>query len=320
MQFSATGVIPACLLPFNEDLSIDEPSFRKHLRDVAAVRGVSAITVNGHASEVSSCTFEEQERVLHITLDEIGERMPIVSGVYSDSSMDAARIAAMAERMGASALLVFPSAVFARGVQQRPEMAIEHFKRVAEGSKLPLIIFRYAMASGMGYTIETLLRLIDEVPTICAIKDSCGDPMVHEQTIRALKNHGRRIKILTTHSAWLLPSLVLGCDGLLSGAGSTIADLQVALFEAVQHGELREAQRLNDSVFATTDAFYRTPATDMHNRMKEAQVAIGRLPNATVRPPLVKLSKGEIERITSLMKEAGIERAGATAPRVLSGV
>src|ERR1019366_8210440 len=56
------GVIPAVLLPFENDLSIDEASFRKHLRDVAAVEGLSAITVNAHSTEVASCTFEEQRR------------------------------------------------------------------------------------------------------------------------------------------------------------------------------------------------------------------------------------------------------------------
>ena len=56
--FVPAGVIPAVLLPFHEDLSIDEASYRAHLRDVASVDGISAITVNAHASEVASCTFD----------------------------------------------------------------------------------------------------------------------------------------------------------------------------------------------------------------------------------------------------------------------
>jgi 4-hydroxy-tetrahydrodipicolinate synthase len=56
------GVIPAVLLPFHEDLSIDEAAYRAHLRDVASVEGVAAITTNAHASEVASCTFDEQRR------------------------------------------------------------------------------------------------------------------------------------------------------------------------------------------------------------------------------------------------------------------
>src|SRR5260221_8482407 len=65
------GVIPAVLLPFHDDLSIDEGSYRAHLRDVKAVEGISAITVNAHASEVASCSFDEQRRVLEISKEEL---------------------------------------------------------------------------------------------------------------------------------------------------------------------------------------------------------------------------------------------------------
>ena len=166
-QWLPSGVIPAVLLPFNEDLSIDERSYRAHLRDVASVEGVTAITVNAHASEVASCTFDEQRRVLDISREELGE-LPIVNGVYADGSLEAARIAKMAEQGGAAALLVFPSAIYAFG--QRAEMAVAHFKRIADASSLPLIVFQYPIAGGQGYPLATLTRILDEVPTVRAIK------------------------------------------------------------------------------------------------------------------------------------------------------
>jgi 4-hydroxy-tetrahydrodipicolinate synthase len=61
------GVIPAVLLPLQADLTIDEKSYRKHLRDVTAVDGISAITVNGHSCEIHACAVDEQRRVLAIT-------------------------------------------------------------------------------------------------------------------------------------------------------------------------------------------------------------------------------------------------------------
>jgi len=109
------GVIPAVLLPFNDDLSIDERSFRSHLRDVAATKGLSAITVNAHSTEVASCSLDEQQRVLDLAQDEIGDRMPLVSGIWADGSVEAARIARMASGHGAAALLVFPPAPFTLG-------------------------------------------------------------------------------------------------------------------------------------------------------------------------------------------------------------
>ena len=68
-DFVPHGVIPAVLLPFHDDLSIDEPSFRAHLRDIASVQGLSAITVNAHSTEVASCTADEQRRVMEIAGD-----------------------------------------------------------------------------------------------------------------------------------------------------------------------------------------------------------------------------------------------------------
>ena len=65
--------------------------------------------------------------------------------------------------------------------------------------------------------------------------------------------------MLSTHSAWLLSSLVQGCDGLLSGAGSVIANLQVALFEAFKKGDLEEARSLNDRIYPTDASFLRRP-------------------------------------------------------------
>ena len=104
--------------------------------------------------------------------------------------------------------------------------------------------------------------------------------------------------MLTTHSAWLLSSLVLGCNGLLSGSGSVIADLQA---KTVQRRARRtispKPDALNDRIYPTGAVFYAEPSVDMHNRMKEALVLLGKLPRAVVRPPLVKISDAEIARI-----------------------
>jgi 4-hydroxy-tetrahydrodipicolinate synthase len=309
-SFVPHGVIPAVLLPFFDDLSIDEASFRGHLRDVAATQGISAITINAHSTEVASCSFEEQRRVLAIAQDEIGGKLPIVNGIWADGSLEAARIARMAADGGASALLVFPPAPFT--LQQSPEMALAHFKRIGDASDLPIIVFQYPLATGQGYPRDTLLKMVEQVPTIRAIKDWCGSVPQHEMHIRTLQNLPRPVNVLSTHSAWLFSSLVLGCNGLLSGSGSVIADLQAQLFRAVQSNDLAAARRLNNRIHPTARVFYAEPWADMHNRMKEALVLLGRLPRAVVRPPLVKLSRAEIDRIRAALADAGLIDAKAS--------
>jgi 4-hydroxy-tetrahydrodipicolinate synthase len=171
---------------------------------------------------------------------------------------------------------------------------------------LPIIVFQYPLATGQGYPAATLERLFDEVPTIRAIKD--WTPLVpqHEAQIRALQGRKRPINVLSTSSAWLLSSLVLGCNGLLSGSGSVIADLQARLFRAVQANDLAEARRINDLIYPLARVFYADPFVDMHNRMKEALVLLGKLPRAVVRPPLVKIAAAEIARIRNALVEAGL--------------
>jgi len=298
------GVIPAILLPFNDDLSIDERSFRAHIRDVAATEGISALTINAHSTEVASCTFDEQRRVLDIAQDEIGDKLPLVHGVWADGSLEAALIAKMATAGGASALLVFPPAPFTMG--QNAGMALAHFKRIADATDLPLIAFQYPLATGQGYPKDTLLKLCDEVPTLRAIKDWSNNVPQHEWHVRTLQALPRPVTVLSTHSAWLFSSLVLGCNGLLSGSGSVIADLQARLFRAVRGNDLAEAKHIADRIDPLARAFYAEPAVDMHNRMKEALVLTGKLPRAVVRPPLVKLGEPEIARIRQALIHAGL--------------
>ena len=312
-MYVPAGVIPAILLPFHEDLSIDEASYRAHLRDVAAVEGISAITVNAHASEVASCTFDEQRRVLEISRATLGE-LPIVNGIYADGSLEAARLAKMAAQGGASALLVFPPGITTFG--QRPEMALEHFRRIADATDLPLILFQYPLAGGQGYPLSTLTRILDEVPSVRAIKDWCANPQLHERQVRLLQSRARPVNVLSTHSSWLLSSLVLGCNGLLSGSGSVIADLQAQLFRSVQEKNLEKAKAIHDRIVPTAEVFYAEPWVDMHNRMKEALVLLGRLPRAVVRPPLIKLSSQEIERIRAALVAAGLLQQSTSQRRV----
>jgi 4-hydroxy-tetrahydrodipicolinate synthase len=298
------GVIPAVLLPFHDDLSIDEPGFRKHLRDVAATDGISAITINAHSTEVASCTFEEQLRIHAITQDEVGAKLPIVHGIWADGSVEAARIAKAATEGGASALLVFPPAPFTMG--QNAAMALAHFKRIADASDLPIIAFQYPVATGQGYPNDTILKMIEEIPTLMAIKDWAGTPQQHEWHVRTLQNLSRPFNVLSTQSSWLMASLSFGCKGLLSGSGSVIPDLQANLFKAVQAGDLKTAQAINDRIYPLASVFYAQPWVDMHNRMKEALVLMGKMQKAVVRPPLVKIERAEIERIRKALVQAGL--------------
>jgi 4-hydroxy-tetrahydrodipicolinate synthase len=139
-----------------------------------------------------------------------------------------------------------------------------------------------------------------------AIKDWSQDIVVFERNLRALHSLGRPFSVLTTYSQSLLPSLALGADGLLSGHGSIVAPLQVEMWEAVQRGDLKKARVIAEQLFILTEVFYAEPFLDMHNRMKEALVMLGKLERAFVRPPLLPIAAAERVRIRSALMHAGL--------------
>ena len=169
----------------------------------------------------------------------------------------------------------------------------------------PKTIIQVTGRNGSGKT--TLLKLFEKVPTIKAIKDWCNEPMLHEKHIRVFQNLPNPVNVLTTHSAWLMSSLVMGANGLLSGAGSVIAPLQVRLFNAVKNNNLEEAKDINDKIFPLVQLFYKPPFLDMHNRMKETLVILNAMKKAVVRPPLMKLPFEEIEELKNTVNDVNLD-------------
>ena len=293
LRFS--GVMPANILPFKADLSIDEPAYRRHLRWLADTRGVTGLVVNGHASEVSSLSRDERKRSLAIALDEVAGRCPVIAGVYSDGTAEAVELARDAKAAGAAGVLVFPPTLFMWGAQLKPDMVLRHFVEVA-GVGLPIIVFEYPPASGIGYAPETLATLA-AIPQVAGVKDWSNEIVAFERNLRAVRATGRPVAMLSSFTMSLMASFLLGADGAISGMGSVAADLQVELFEACGKGDVDGARRINDRLDPLVRVFYAPPFVDMHNRMKEALVLLGRIPAAHVRPPLTQVSAGEREAI-----------------------
>ncbi len=301
-----SGIMPANILPFAADLSIDEPAYRRHLRWLADTPGVTGIVANGHAAEVASLSREERKRALAIALDEIAGACPIVAGVYTDGTAEAVELARDAKAAGAAGVLLFPPTLFMWGAQLKPDMVIRHYSDVAAVG-LPIVAFEYPPACGIGYAPETLARLA-EIPEVIAIKDWSNDIVAFEANLRALRATGRPVALLSSFTMSLMVTFLLGADGAISGMGSVTADLQAELFAACQKGDVEGARRINDRLEPLVRVFYAPPFVDMHNRMKEALVLLGRIPAAHVRPPLTPIPAAEREAIRQALKAAGLSR------------
>lgn len=309
MALSLSGVIPANILPFDEEGRIDAGEYRRHLTWLAGTPGVSGITCNGHAGEVAALDRGERRRAVAIAAETMAGRLPLIAGIYAENSAQAISLARDAQSEGADALLVMPpNALIFDG---RPDMAYRHHAELASAVGLPLVVFVYPAWTRMQYDTGTLIRIC-EIPNVVAVKEWSLDICVLERNLRAVRDLGRPVSVLSSFSTSLLPSLVLGADGILSGHGSVIADLQAGLLRAVGDGDLAGARTTYRRIQMLTAAVYRSPMGDMYTRMKEQLVMLGRQQRAVVRPPLCALSFQEREELRTVLVRAGLlPHAGA---------
>jgi 4-hydroxy-tetrahydrodipicolinate synthase len=302
LKFS--GILPANILPFTADYAIHEADYRRHLRWLADARGVTGIVCNGHAAEVSSLSREERRRTLAIATEEVGARLPLIAGVHAENTHDAVLLARDAQAEGASGLLLFPPTVFMWGGREHPEMVCRYVAAIAEAVPLPLVIFQYPPASGLGYTTEILVRLV-EIPTVAAVKEWSNDIVTFERNLRAIRATGRPVAVLSSFTMSLLASFLLGADGAISGMGSVVAEFQAEMFGHVRRGDLEAARKIHDRLDPLVRVFYAPPFLDMHNRMKEALAMLGRIERAVVRPPLVPIGEAERSAIRAALVATG---------------
>ena len=296
-------VVPAVVTPFRDDLTIDADALQALSDRLASVEGVGAIFCGGHAGEVAALSTAERQHVVELVAETVGDRMPVIAGVYTDSITDAVGMATAARNAGAAAVTLFPPPIFADGATLTSEMPYRFFKTVAEEAEVPVVVFQFPPSSGLGFTTDTLLRLA-ELPQVVAVKEGSSDIGAYERNVRALSSLADPVPVLTSNNTWLLPSLAIGGDGILSGSSNVVAHLHVELWKAMDRKDLSAARVVYDRLQPIVDVFYRDPFIDMHTRIKEALVMLGVLSNATVRPPLLPLGKEERERIRIALQAA----------------
>ena len=299
------GVWPATLVPFQASGEIDQEALLTHLTSVSAVAGVQGVVVNGEAGQVSSLTPEERCSVINLAKRVCGDRLPVIAGVVAGDPGTARSLAREAQASGADGILLFP--ITSPGEQWGDRQAvISIVGSIAESSGMPMVLFQVAASQAGSYPPDILRNLCSEVDAVVGVKEGSNDPVLYEVNLRNLRSLRRHVSVLSTNTQWLLASLAIGADGVISGIGSVAAEVLVEIFDAMQAGRLEQARLIGDRLFPLNRAFYGPGLTDCHTRMKLALQMLGRLDSTAVRPPLLPLPDAEAASIRSALLAAGL--------------
>jgi 4-hydroxy-tetrahydrodipicolinate synthase len=307
------GVLVAVVTPFTDELAIDEADLRQHVRRLAAVPGVTGFVCNAHAAEVEALDRTERRRCVEIVREEAPGHV-VVGGVRASSTTNAIGSARDSAAAGADALIVCAPAIPAWRAADAPEFAIAFHKAIAEAVDLPMILFQYPQENAVAYPHDALLRMVDEIDSVVAVKMCHGGELRrYEQDLQALRAHPRQIAILPALAQYFLPYFTLGADGALTGFGNVAPEWTVELFEAVQKGDLPRAQALHRRLYPVTSVVCQPPSVYLHVRYKEAAYLAGRIRGRAVRAPQLPVPLAEREALAQGLASAGLLAREAAA-------
>ena len=300
------GILPALQVPFQSDLSIDEPELRRFTQWLVSHQGIGGLVTNGHTGEVFALTAEQRARVTRIVAEEAKGKVPVVSGVCCEGITEAVEHAKMARDAGASAILLMPPHGWLRFGMQQPDNVVDYFRAVGEGSGLDIIVHIYPAWTRASYSFETLAALA-KLPHVKCMKIGTRDMNKYARDIRTIREADPSVTILTCHDEYLLASMIQGVDGALVGFASFIPQKIVDLYAAVQAGDLKAAQAIQAQINPLKDAVYGggEPTGDAHARMKVAMSLAGILKSATVQPPTRLPEGAALQAIEAAVKGAG---------------
>lgn len=231
------GVVPPIVTPVDEEERVDEAGLRRVVEYVikGGVHGILAMGSNG---EFFGLEMEEQKRALTIILDQTQGRVPVYMGIGAITTRECVKIARMAEELGAQAITLLPPMFLSPNEDQ----LFQHFKTVAEATKLPMLLYNNPDKVGNNITVNLLNRLV-EVPNIVGIKDSSGDLTLTAEYIRHTR--GKNFKVFAGRDVMILGSMVYGAVGCVASTANIVPELVVEIYDKYMAGDLdgaREAQ------------------------------------------------------------------------------
>jgi 4-hydroxy-tetrahydrodipicolinate synthase len=233
------GLIAAMSTPFYEDETLNEKELR-HQVDRLIDAGVHGIFTLGTNGENYTMGFDEKVKVMEIVIDQVRHRVPVFVGTGCVTTKETLALSKKAKEFGAEYLSII-SPWFAQSTQ---ENLYEHFSTVAKEVNIPIVIYNMPARTGVNVDYKTMEKLA-KFENIVGIKDSSGN---FDNMQRYLEIPGRKFSVLSGNDSLILPCLLAGGQGGISGLSNVIPDRMVKIVTEYEKGNIEEAWKLQRSI------------------------------------------------------------------------
>ena len=233
-EFVPRGIIPAMVTPLNKDESLNCDALAKHI-EYLLDNGVHGIFVAGTTGEFYALTKEEKRQMIRTAIDTVKGRVPVYAGTGGITTAECIELTEMAEEEGADAVSVL-TPMF---ISPSQDDLYEHYRRIAESTSLPIILYNNVPRTGVNIAVKTVERL-SRIDNIVAIKDSSGNFDLTSEYIRVTRDNPY-FHVLQGRDTHILAGLTYGATGAIAATSNVAPALVVSIYENFMKGDMKAA-------------------------------------------------------------------------------
>ena len=298
MNFKWKGIMPAVTTKVLDNDKLDLKTFKINIEEQLSA-GVHGIVLGGSLGESSTLDESEKKTLLNQTVEIVSGRIPVIMNIAASSTKIAIESAILAERNGASGLMILPPMKYKADNRE----TLEFFKKIATKTSLEIMIYN----NPVDYGIEVTLSMFEElmsIKNIVAVKESTRNI----SNITKMKaKFGDRYKILAGVDTLALESLMMGADGWVAGLVCAFPKETVAIYELYKAGRTKEAIEIYRWFLPLLEL---DTTSKLVQNIKLAEVATG-IGTEKVREPRLPLIGAERKNVLEI-----IEKSLKTRPKL----
>ncbi len=287
-----SGVFTAIVTPF-KDGKVDEQSLKKLIR-FGIDGGVSGIVPCATTGESPTLSHDEHNRVVELTVKEIAGQVKVIAGTGSNSTEEALALTGHAKKVGADAVLMV-SPYYNKPTQ---EGVYQHFKTVAEGVNIPIILYNIQGRTAINIENTTMQRL-SLIPNIVGVKEASGNILQMSEVIRLC---GPDFDVLSGDDQMTFPLMALGGKGVICVVSNLVPERMSTMVKSMLQGDWNAARTAHFEIFELCQAMF------LETNPIPVKAALGLMGKITpeFRLPLCSPSAANLEKLRGILERYGL--------------
>jgi 4-hydroxy-tetrahydrodipicolinate synthase len=242
------GVFPYLVSPLDADGNIRSEVLAK-LCDDLITAGVHGLTPLGSTGEFAYLDREQRSAVVQTTIEAARRRVPVIAGVASTSTADAAAQAKAYQRLGADGILAILEAYFPLADAQ----VESYFRAVADTVDIPVVMYTNPQFQRSDLSLDVIARLASH-PRIVAIKDASTNT---GRLLSIINRCGDLIDVFSASAHIPAAVMLIGGVGWMAGPACIVPRQSVELYDLCRAKRWDEALQLQRRLWRINEAFAR---------------------------------------------------------------